>query len=408
MLAFNTLFLFFIISWKVLLLCIPLIIIFFSIFFTIDNSTKLGTKIDDVVYVHKKINSGVFVKYKNEKIYVKTYESLSINDLINLKSDNLEKINPTKSNFYQYLKSESVNFIANNPTIKYVGTKYTIKRKVNDFFERGPSYYSRYVPLIMFGIRNEKNQVIIDKIKNISILHLFTISGFHINLLILFINKILERFKLKNKYIFLFVPFILIPYILIMNMPIAATRALMFSILLTINKYFFNSKFNKLNLLSITMLTFFLFNPYIVFSTSFIFTYLITYAIVLTTSNKNMMFFYIWFFSSFVNIIASGEMNITSLIISLIFTPIISFSYILTFLFFWLVPVMNNYYFLIDILINFFQYLKIGIKVSLILEFQVIICFVAFLSIIIFMKKPIIEKITKIKKYSSFWWINKH
>lgn len=399
------------VSWKIFLVLIFIIVVFFSSFYAIQNSKTNYKSINDNVFVVKRINSGIIVNYKMQNIYVKSYDNLSTDDLINLKSTNLEK-NKGKTNFEKYLKSEGVNYIANNPTIKYLGTKKSLKRKIQDYFTSGPVYYSRYGPLILLGLRYYKNEVIISKIKNISILHLVTISGFHINLILLLIEKILRLFKIQNKYVYILIFLFLIPYILIMNIPIAATRALIFSFLCIFNKYFLKNKFHKLNLLSITMMIFFLINPYIIFSLSFIFTFILTYAIVLTTSlsNKNKkikILLIASIFSILINLITNKEINFTSVIFSLFFSPIIAFVYILTFLFFWLKPIMDNCYLLLDILINISQHLKLSINLDLQTNWIIVIYSILFVSILIIGKKPILKFETK--KYSKkeiIWWLN--
>lgn len=384
---------------------------FFGFFYVIQNNKPDYKSINDNVFITKKINSGIIVNYKTQKIYVKNYDNLSIDDLINLKSVNLEK-NKGKTNFEKYLKSEGVNYIANSPVVKYLGTKKSLKRKIQDYFTNGPIYYSRYGPLILLGLRYYKNETVISKIKNISILHLVTISGFHINLILLLIEKILQLFKIRNKYVYILIFLFLIPYILIMNVPIAATRALIFSFLCIFNKYFLNNKFHKLNLLSITMIIFFLINPYIIFSLSFIFTFILTYAIILTTSlsNKNKkakILLVVSVFSALINLITNKEINFTSIVFSLFFSPIIAFIYILTFLFFWLKPVMDNCYLLLDILINIFQHLKLSINLDLQTNWIISIYSILFFLVLIIGKKPILKIETrKYSKKEIRWWLN--
>ena len=392
----NSIFIF-LISWKIFLILIPVLGCFFAITISIEHFRPNHFTINENVQVVKKLSNGIAVNSSQKIIFVKTYENLSIDDLVYLKSSDVEKIN-SDSSFNRYLKSEGISYVANNSTIKFIGTNETPRRAFQDYLIRGPSYYSRYAPMMLLGYRYYKNKVVIDKIKNISILHLFTISGFHINIILMFIESILKRFKLKNKYIYLIPSLILIFYIVLMNFPIAATRALMFSILCLLNKHFFNNKFSKLNLLSITMLIFILVNPFIIFSTSFIFTYVLTFAILLITSSLNKKYIKLkviligWIFSSIINIVLNDEINFTSIITSMIFSPIVSFSYILTFLFFWLKPVMDNYYLLVDIAINIFQYIKLGISCALPIEAIVSLCSIIYIGILIHIEKPKISE----------------
>lgn len=377
-----------------MLILIPIITLFFLVFFYFDNQNDISSNIEGNFYVNKKINNGIIFRWKNKKIFLKTYDAFKVDDLVRIKSSNLIKITDY-SNFNLYLKSEGISYYINdNSEIKLIGIKVSTKRIINDYLIDGDAYYSRYVPLILLGLRYPKNEVIINKISNINILHLFTISGFHINIILFIIEKILNGFNIKNKYIYFFSSFLIVPYIVIINFPIAATRALLFGLLLNLNKYFWQNKFNKLNLLSITMLIFFIFNPYITYSTSFIFTYIMTFSIVLLSislnkKHKKLKFiFFTWIFSLILNIIATKSINLISFFSNLFFAPIVSFTYVLTFLFFWLKPIMNNYFLLFDVLINIWQYLKIDININLSNETIIVITTLLFLFLLITIKKP--------------------
>lgn len=377
-----------------MLILIPIILLFFLIFFYFDNQNDISSNIEGNFYVSKKINNGIIFRWKNKKIFLKTYDDFKIDDLVRIKSSNLTKITDY-SNFNLYLKSEGVSYYINDSSeIKLIGTRMSAKRIISDYLIDGDAYYSRYTPLILLGLRYPKNEVIINKISSINILHLFTISGFHINIILFVIEKILNKFNIKNKYIYFFASLSIVPYIVIINFPIAATRALLFGILLSLNKYFWQNKFNKLNLLSITMLIFFIFNPYIIYSTSFIFTYIMTFSIVLLSislnkKHKKLKFiFFTWIFSLILNIIASKSINLISFFSNLFFAPIVSFTYVLAFLFFWLKPVIDNYFLLFDVLINMWQYLKIDININLSNETITVITTLLFLFLLITIKKP--------------------
>lgn len=377
-----------------MLVLIPIIVLFFLIFFYLDNQNDLSSNIEGNFFVSKKVSNGIIFKWNGKKIFLKTYDAFKVDDLVKIKSSNLNKITDY-SKFNLYLKSEGVNYYINdNSEIKLIGMRLSTKRIISDYLIEGDAYYSRYVPLILLGLRYPKNEVIINKISNINIQHLFTISGFHINIILFIIEKILNRFNIKNKYIYFFSSLLIIPYIVIINFPIAATRALLFGLLVSLNKYFWKNKFNKLNLLSITMLIFFIYNPYITYSMSFIFTYIMTFSIVLLSTSLNKkhtklkFIIFTWVFSLIISAIASKSINLISFFSNLFFAPIVSFTYVLTFLFFWLKPAMDNYFFLFDVLINMWQYLKINININLSNETIILITTLLFLLLLIIIEKP--------------------
>ncbi len=408
--SFNTIFLL-VVSWKILIILIPIIGTFIGINFAVENSTNIKSEIDANVTVVKKINSGVIAEYNNSKIYFKAYDNFAVDDVVHVKSSDVRKID-NGSSFNMYLKSQGVRYICNLPTVDYVYSKHTLRREINSYFIRGPAYYSRYAPLLLLGNRNNKNEEIISKLSNISIIHLFTISGFHINIVLLLFSSLFKLLKVKNKYLLMSPYLFVLFYVIIMGIPIAATRALIFAFLCSMNKHFFENRFHKLNLLSLTMLILFFINPYVLFSQSFIFTFLITYAIVLVTSSKNKkrvklkVFVVGSLFSLFIGIVTNKEVNISLIFTTLIFTPIISFSYILVILFFWLKPAIDNYFLLIDTLINMFQYLKLSFYLSIDANWMILVFSFTFISILICIEKPLIENVDLDNKnrkwYSNF------
>lgn len=341
------------------------------------------------------MNSGIIIRYNQSNIFIKTNEIYSIDDLISIKLFDIKKLDDSKQ-FDRYLKSEGINYFTENFEINLTSYRNSIRRIILNYLTEGSAYYSRYVPLVLLGIRNSKNEVIINKIKNISVLHLFTISGFHINIIIFLLEKFLNKMKFNNKYIHLSLFLFIFVYLAILNVPIAATRAFLFSLFCSINKSFLKDKFHKLNILALTMLIFFFINPYVVFSMSFIFTYIMMYSIILVNSSLNKKYMKIktfittMIFSWIINILSSNRINILSFMSNSFFSPIISFSYVLTFIFFWLKPVIDDYYLLIDILLNIWQYIVIDFVVNIDLNWIVIITSMSFLFLLTIIKKPTI------------------
>ena len=181
-------------------------------------------------------------------------------------------------------------------------------------------------------------------------------------------------------------------------MPIAAMRAFIFSFLCFINKKFLHKKFHTLNLLSITMSIFFFINPYIVYSLSFVFTFLMTFVIILLNSFANLkykkikMIIFTWIMSTMFNIYLNNEINFSSWLSNIFFTPIISFSYILTFFFFWLKPTLDNYYLILDIMINMFQFIKLSINLNLDPNWLILFISFIYILLLIIAKKPMIKE----------------
>lgn len=369
---------------------------FFILFLCIDSINSIQ-EINANLLVSEKINNGIIVDYKNQKIFIRTNQIINNYDIVKIKSTNVVKINLENNNFYKYLKSKNVNYLVEASLIQVIGHKYSINEVIFNYLSEDGAYYSRYVPLILLGKRYPKNNIILDKLQNISLIHLFTISGFHINIIIFILERIFKCIRIQNKYFYFLIYFSIFFYILLLDMPIPAMRAFIFSFLCFVNKKIFNKKFHTLNLLSFTMSIFFFINPYVIYSLSFIFTFSISFAIILLNSSTSQKYkkikftIFIWLLSTIFNIYLNKEINFLSWLINIIFTPIISSSYVLTFFFFWMKPILDNYYLLLDILINMFQYIKLSINFNLDSNLLILLSSLIYILLLINIKKPIIK-----------------
>ncbi|MGL5592105.1 MAG: MAG0480 family ComEC-like protein [Metamycoplasmataceae bacterium] len=347
------------ISWKYfvfLLFFMPSL--FLGHFFL--NNNKLITKIEGNYKITQVISTGYVINKNSQKILLKTKNIFNIDDLINVNSSDIESLKEKQDQYYYYLKSLGIKYIANKIIISKIDKKTSVRAKILNYLEDGPEFYVNYVSLILLGKKTDLNQNLYEKIKYISILHLFTISGFHINLLMVIILKLLMIFKLK-KTIANCLGFILIfLYLYILNFPISSLRAILFLILCFINKEYLKNKFHKINILSFIMLIMFIINPFVVFSLSFIFTFLITFAILFVADIKNKkirnlsIIFASYFSSIVISVVVNGWLNIFGIINSIIFSPILIINYIITIFAFPFKEQLNSYYIYIDFIINLF------------------------------------------------------
>ncbi|MGX9394998.1 MAG0480 family ComEC-like protein [Mycoplasma sp. 1781] len=209
------------------------------------------------------------------------------------------------------------------------------------------------------------------KLSDLNIIHFFTISGFHFNLIYLFISKIIRR--IKNGYFiedFIAIPLLII-YLISIEFHVSATRSLIFLILAYLNKIIFNKKINNIALLAITGLIMVFYNPFIMFSYSFILSFLITLSIfitifVLTKQGyfvKTIAVFLIaHIYSTLIIHTFNKNYNIFSFFIQLLFIPIISLNYIITLLFFRINIIIENTILWFDAFIDIISESNIIIK----------------------------------------------
>lgn len=377
------------IDWKTLLACSILIALFLIGFYFIHQNLNLPSKLNENLVVNKVLTNGVIVNKGFNKIFIKTNLNLMVDDLVQINSNSINKINSNKQ-FDNYLRSEGVHFISGtNTTIEKLITIPTLKQNIYNYLFDGPHFYKKYVPISLIGYKSTYNLDIYEKLKSNSIIHLFVISGFHINFWVLIINKICKSLKLTNKYVLVLIPMLLLFYLWLLDFSISSIRAFIFGILIIINKNFLKEKYKKTDLLSFSMLLVFLSNPFIVYSLSFIFSFIISYVILLSFNfSKRFLKIKIslvaWISSLILITFINKTISLNGLVNNYIFTPIIIFLYFVTSLFFYIKPLIDNLYFLFDIILNIFVISIISFKLEI--DFYLVILLYALLFMFLIIK----------------------
>ena len=339
------------------------------------NTPKHIVEINDKYKITQVISSGYVITENNNKILLKSKNIFNIDDLINVRTTNIEDLRLKKDKYSNYLKSLNIKYIATNVKLFKIDRKTSIRAQFTNYLLKGPNFYVKYVSLILTGKRNDLNKDLYEKIKYISVLHLFVISGFHINLLMTIILFVFKKIKIK-KIISQFMGFLIIfIYLYFLNFPLSSLRAFLFLILCFVNRELLNNKFNKIDILSLIMLIIFISNPFVIFSLSFIFTFLITFSIlfVIDIKNKKIKILLIALISYLCSVILfihiNGWINILGLINSIIFSPIAAMNYVISIFGFPFKNYLNYYYMGIDYVINIFYKNSFIIKVDISWQF---------------------------------------
>ena len=97
--------------------------------------------------------------------------------------------------------------------------------------------YTKYASLILLGIRNDNNAEVYNMTKELGIVHLFVISGFHIGILYFALERFFKVIRINETHRSLITMMIILIYLYLLNFPIASTRAFMFLTAILINKY---------------------------------------------------------------------------------------------------------------------------------------------------------------------------
>lgn len=293
--------------------------------------TKYEVK-EDKITIEIKAKEKLLITYKYQD---KEFNNLSYGDKIKVKGTLITPSKNTNQNTFNYqkylyhkkiyylVKATSINKIANNHNYLYT-IKNTLYQKIDKLKS------SNYIKTLLF-CDNTLSKEIKESYRTNGISHLFSVSGMHINFFVsiiyLYLNKITynKRIKYLITNIFIIIYLILFP-------SSSLLRSAVMSILYSIN-YLLKLKIKKIDILFLTLGVSLLINPFIIYDLGYIYSYTITFFLVLSSStlkkkNKINKIIYISLLSFLVSIpitiYNSYEINIISILLNIILVPIIS------------------------------------------------------------------------------------
>ncbi|BAP39330.1 MAG0480 family ComEC-like protein [Metamycoplasma canadense] len=323
------------IFFAIIFLSLSCYLIYFNYynFYHIENNFKLEKNYDNfLLFKLKNINFIVWKNSKFKKLNININYETKYQYFFFLKGMLLKIKNPKLFNI-----SNKILFELNLQEIKFLNKESTFKI----FFSEN-KIIEEYINIIVLN-KYEKNSLIYKKLVNLNIIHFFTISGFHFNLIYLTITKLIKKIKIKIPIDDFFAFSFLIIYLTILEFKISATRSLIFLLLIFLNKNIFNKKMNNINLLSITAVLLATLNPFAIYDYSFILSFLITLFIFITVyifKNKNFYFKSIMvliiahLFSTLIIHTFNDKYNVFSFFNQVLLLPLISLNYIFTLIFF--------------------------------------------------------------------------
>ncbi|MDD3453616.1 MAG: DNA internalization-related competence protein ComEC/Rec2 [Bacilli bacterium] len=311
---------------------------------------------------------------------------------------NLEKISQNTNfnlfNYQKYLYSKKIYYMFNINELKIEKRKipliYNIK---NDMLKRS-NKLNFYLNLFIFG-ENSLDDEIIQSYRKNGISHLFAISGMHITLFTTILLKILNLIKINYKKSGIIIILFLFFYMFLTNYSPSVMRASFLFIFLFIKKIF-NLKTSNLNIMIILICLFLLYNPYYIYNTGFVFSFLISFSLILFSNiiNKFNNYFIKVFITSYISFLVSipilinnfNEINFLSPFVNIIFVPFISIIIfplsLLTFIISPLNVILNIITNLLEKLsiliskINYFTIILSDINIIFVIFYYIIIVFV--------------------------------
>lgn len=297
-----------------------------------------------VINVNK---NNYYIKNNEGSLVLYTKHKLNINDQIkvNLKIEDINSLSNFNVFDYKfYLKSKNIYHRVIDDDLTIIKSNPIDDNLISD-------YYQLFFSNNKSFIEPEINDIF----KQLSIVHLIVISGFHFNIMFKIISNIFSFVRndyLKNTLIFL----ILYIFLASLNFSVPATKAFMVLLL----RKLFEEKFQlkSLDALSITGVILLILKPYYLIDISFLLTFFISYVINLLPKNikehKFKLNFVLYLFMIPLISNMNYEISIFSFLYTIILTPVIISLYVLV-----LIGYYFNVVFIEQIIILFQQFLVI-------------------------------------------------
>lgn len=300
------------------------ILIFTIIFSCLINWPKL---IDDPIIKGEIIDldeNSIVLKTKETKVKVYgEFVGYKIGDYLEMEVAYFNINEPTNDHAFNYKNYLYSQGITNNASIKRLlnyESRQTIFQKLQERIS-GKSNVDTYASMFVLGIRDDLAQDEYEQLTNLSIIHLFALSGLHIHMLMDMIKKVL-KFIMPIKFCNYLGIVLIGIYIYIIPFNISFVRAYLIMGLSVL----FKNYLNKLDCLAIVTVLMLVINPYVIYSLSFIFSYFIYFVILLI--NKNKYFNLLVYFSSLpIILMVQYRINILSLLLGIILVPLITVLY---------------------------------------------------------------------------------
>lgn len=293
--------------------------------------TKYEVK-EDKITIEIKAKEKLLITYKYQD---KEFNNLSYGDKIKVKGTLITPSKNTNQNTFNYQKylyykkiyylveATSINKIANNNNYLYT-IKNTLYQKIDKLKS------SNYIKTLLF-CDNTLSKEIKESYRINGISHLFSVSGMHINFFVSIIYLYLNKITYNKRIKYLITNIFIITYLMLFPSS-SLLRSAVMSILYSIN-YLLKLKIKKIDILLLTLGVSLLINPFIIYDLGYIYSYTITFFLVLSSStlkkkNKINKIIYISLLSFLVSIpitiYNSYEINIISILLNIILVPIIS------------------------------------------------------------------------------------
>lgn len=192
-----------------------------------------------------------------------------------------------RQNIYWQLQADNIQLIEhsslNKPRFYQVDH---LRNKIFNYIDS--TFHSKiasYLKILFFADKRDISEVILQNYRSIGVIHLFSISGFHVTYLVNLIRRLLLRIGITHERTNLIILIILPMYGLLAGWGVSVFRAVFQTVILLIGKIK-HLNIDTLDAWSMTMILALFINPYQILDISFQLSYLLSWIFIMMENKR--------------------------------------------------------------------------------------------------------------------------
>ena len=222
-------------------------------------------------------NSSLIVNENGQRYYLMGIENnYVVGDEISFSAN--YKDNKDISSFNLFYRSTKAIGLGYPKSIKIDSHKDNFRNNTYNSLLEDNSMYSNFTLAMLYKTKTDENKELISNVNKLGVSHLLVISGFHISLFYLFVEKISKKAIKNKKYVDVISFSTILFFLYLVYFPPTGIRALLTIAIIR------GSPLSRIDSLSLTGIFMFVINPYLMVCNSMILSFSITAMIYEITS----------------------------------------------------------------------------------------------------------------------------
>lgn len=255
--------------------------------------------------------------------YIKYGSNVLVEGILEVPSSNTI---PNQFNYKKYLYTKDIYYVIKISKIKLISNEvnilYDIRNYINDRIDNIDK--TGYMKAFILGVKDNIDSDQYSNYQTIGVTHLFALSGMHISVIVLILNRLLS--KLGNIR-YLFIDVILIFYGFILYYPASLKRTILFYVINSICKLF-KLDISNIKVLLLVLFSLVIYNYKIIYDIGFIYSFITVLGILVSNefvNGSNIKLSIVAFlFSLPISLYYFYSINIFSIIYNLFYIFIVS------------------------------------------------------------------------------------